>query len=348
MDQTFGIVFASKTPSSDEIRRYIEEHKTEQIYFWQQDTRMKTLEEGQKIVSHYNKYIDCYVTCGNICYSNGKRGYLAIFTQEDTIPDYEDIRTLQSTLELCMPRRGDTVESTYESSYLLGLLEGKKHKDLSYGEKIYKKLKQEYYLMVIQRVGAEGKRKYRDFYCQELSQKLMHAVCVIWNQKVIILCSDPDEVIRVLPEILYDTEHVRIGISRQFYNLDYVYAYARQAVQALQYAIQKKERILYYDEISTEILTDILEKGYLLETFCRSEVLRASEYDKRYHTQHIETIQALVEARGSQKQAGELLGLHPNTMKYRVSQLKKLFQLDINDYKLMTELPLSLEILKRL
>lgn len=348
MDQTFGIVFASKTPSSDEIRKYIEEHKAEQIHFWQQDTRMQQLEEGQKIVSHYNKYIECYVTCANICYSNGKRGYLAIFTKDDVIPDHEDIRTFQRTLELCVPRGETAVESTYESSFLLGLLEGKKQKDLIYGNTIVKKLKKEFYLILLQRIGTEGKRKYREFYCQELNQRLPNAVCAIWNQKVTILCSDPDEVLRILPELIYDMEHIRIGISRQFYNLDHVYAYARQASQALQYAIQKKEKILYYDEISTEVLTDVLEKSYLLETFCRSEILRAAEYDRCYHTQHIETIQALVDAKGSQKEAGALLGLHPNTMKYRVSQLRKLFQLDINDYQLMTELPLSLEILKRL
>ena len=348
MDQTFQILFASKKPGSDEIRNYIEEHKTEQIRFWQQDSKMHQLEEGMEIISHYNRYIDHYVTCANICYSNGKRGYLAVFTKEDGVLALDDIRTLQSTLALCEPSGEISIDSTYESSFLFGLLDGKKQNELIYGDLFRKKLKNDYYLILIQRITAKGNSKYRRFYCHELSQRLTKAVCAIWNQKVTILCSDPDEVLRILPEIVNDTENIRVGISRKFFNLDNTYAYARQASQVLQYAIQKEENILYYDDISAEVLVDVLEKSYLLESFCRSEILYAAEYDRKNNTQHIETLRALVEAKGSQKEAGAILGLHVNTMKYRVAQLRKLFKLDINDYQLMTELPLSLEILRRL
>jgi DNA-binding PucR family transcriptional regulator len=84
-----------------------------------------------------------------------------------------------------------------------------------------------------------------------------------------------------------------------------------------------------------------------LEQF--GEVLgRLVESDRSGRTEYVRTLTASLENWGETRKAAELLHIHPNTLRYRLSQLKEVAGIDLEDPAQRLVLQLQLRVRERL
>ncbi|MGH9059496.1 MAG: PucR family transcriptional regulator, partial [Acidimicrobiales bacterium] len=67
------------------------------------------------------------------------------------------------------------------------------------------------------------------------------------------------------------------------------------------------------------------------ERFRHGVVYAVADHDRRHRTDYLTTLAAYVRAQGDIARASGTLGVHPNTLRYRLSRMSDLFGLDPSD-----------------
>ncbi len=108
------------------------------------------------------------------------------------------------------------------------------------------------------------------------------------------------------------------------------------------FAYEKKKPIAdcYLDWISY-----LLGQETSLQSLLLPEVKACIAYDEEYHTEYFSTLQTYIRCGFSKQAAAKEMNVHLNTVKYRIQQMKALFQIDFERNRV--ELILSCELLKQ-
>ncbi|RKT55136.1 PucR family transcriptional regulator [Saccharothrix australiensis] len=87
-----------------------------------------------------------------------------------------------------------------------------------------------------------------------------------------------------------------------------------------------------YDESWDDILLQRLRAAARAgRTPARGPVAELRRHDTRHGTHHVATLRAWLEAQGDLAVAGERLGVHPNTIRYRLRRMAEVTALDLDD-----------------
>jgi len=101
-----------------------------------------------------------------------------------------------------------------------------------------------------------------------------------------------------------------------------------------------------FNDYSLYQMFDILyQQKETISEFCNPLVLRIRTYDKKYKTSYLETLRVFLSCGRNQTMMAKLLGVHRNTVDYRVNRLKELFGVDINNFDLLFSFYLTFRIL---
>ncbi len=88
--------------------------------------------------------------------------------------------------------------------------------------------------------------------------------------------------------------------------------------------------------------------GYAAQDFCHHALEQIARYDLREGTEYTQTLKAYMVSARSLRHAAGVLGIHRNTMAYRVRRIGELFHLDLNDANVSFELLFSFRLMMHL
>lgn len=130
--------------------------------------------------------------------------------------------------------------------------------------------------------------------------------------------------------------HLRIGISREFYDLAEVRRYYEQARKALNYGEiyfnKNHQHPLYYfhDYVLIEML-EICRRNENLIDFCNPKLLRLLHYDKEQGTDYMSTLYQFLEHSCNVKKTADALFIHKNTLIYRLDKIRAITESTLSD-----------------
>jgi len=191
------------------------------------------------------------------------------------------------------------------------------------------------------------------YYSQVLEQNIPNSYCVIFRNTIVSLISNDNK------ELVNDafTESVLesvkaadmiCGISRCFNNIADLKAYHRQAAEAIRLGrkLFPAGRAFSYDQMSVFHMIDIIGQKEELLAFCNQKLLNILEYDKKHQTKYAQTVYAYLKFSRNPTQTAENLGIHRNTIDYRIGRVEDLFGIEFEDQSTTFSLALSLRILE--
>ncbi len=123
-----------------------------------------------------------------------------------------------------------------------------------------------------------------------------------------------------------DYDCLRTGYSLEFNELSGIDSAYIQAEYALGKGI---ERITYFSDVYRSYFAGFLSDHLDTEAFLYPKVKQIMEYDGMYHTEYRVTLEEYYRQGCSKEKTARALDVHLNTVKYRISQMEKLFQTDL-------------------
>ena len=347
MDQAFVPEAFSREPDARPIWKECFEGKGQregQLRSWELDGHMQSMYREEGIVHHPNEALGTIVTCGDVCCQDGRRRHLAIFSPWDTpqeeLPGREEVEAFLKALALRLEMGQGREKGDPSQALLLSLLEGtvppRASLELAGVEAL-----QPFEILFAGRRDSRS-TGYTSYLCAKISSRVSGSLCAPYREGLLLLCPEGkgEEALKKRLE-----ESFCLGISRPFSGLERVPDHARQALFAKERAARRGLESLSYEEVAMEDVAAHLGKGLEAEAFCLPGILRARAYDQEYHTEYLATLRCLVQTGGNRKECCERLQIHQSTLKYRLSQLKNLFGLDIQDPRVFGRMELSLAIL---
>ena len=146
------------------------------------------------------------------------------------------------------------------------------------------------------------------------------SVAVIRKQECMILASDLYPADGVLEQY-----GIIAGRSCPFSDLGHVQSACTQARYAL---AQGKGKIRAFEPLGIRFLAACLSEHLDMEMFWPPAFREIREYDRKYNTFYYRTLCAYYQCAASKEKTGRYLGVHLNTVKYRLGQIRQLFGID--------------------
>lgn len=129
-----------------------------------------------------------------------------------------------------------------------------------------------------------------------------------------------------------------IGLTSQYY---------KQAKLAAYWSKKLKDnaRLCYYQKYMYYHILEDVSTNDELNPFFHYKLREILDYDRECGTDYADTLFHYINQGYSALKASQVLGVHRNTLDYRLGRLKELFGIDMNDYDLMQALNISFSIL---
>jgi hypothetical protein len=119
----------------------------------------------------------------------------------------------------------------------------------------------------------------------------------------------------------------------------------RAAEQALEVLARRDEdaRVVHIEDVRAHaVLLELLDLAAERPSLLLGKLPVLVEHDRRHGTSYVPTLRAYLDCGGDIGEAARRVGVHPNTMRYRVRRLREISGLDLDDpdERLVTELQL--------
>lgn len=142
----------------------------------------------------------------------------------------------------------------------------------------------------------------------------------------------PPELLQIL-EVFAKNEHVRVGISNAFSNIESFVMHYEQAYAALDLGqkLAFDENVFYYLDYQIFDLFSETKNPDTLGRFCHPALALLRQYDHKNNTQLYQTLRVFLQCSGSIKLTSERLFIHRNSLVYRMSRISELCQIDLDN-----------------
>lgn len=186
-------------------------------------------------------------------------------------------------------------------------------------------------------------------YCEAYRRQ---ATAVAVGSRVYVLVPgeiDPRSLVKLASDICERTEaalsvQLRAGIGRTATGLARVPPSRREADLAL-LAGGAAGTVSHIDEVRPRaVLHELVELAASRRSLLEGRLETIIEHDSVHGTDYLPTLRAHLDAAGDARLVGEMLGVHPNTYRYRLRRLAEISGLDLDDAveRLITHLQLHL------
>lgn len=124
------------------------------------------------------------------------------------------------------------------------------------------------------------------------------------------------------------------------------YSQARTSIN-IGYKLERFDCILFYNRMGIYRLLTAVAGTEESEDFDRRYIRPLSDYDAKYHTALLETLEAVAACGWNLKKAGEMLFIHYNSAKYRFSKICEILDTDLHDpeQRLAAEIALKMRMI---
>lgn len=132
------------------------------------------------------------------------------------------------------------------------------------------------------------------------------------------------------------------GRSRIFEETENAYIYYQHAMTALRYGIRTESQaasqnhIYVYDDHMIDHILNVCKKSGELETFVHKDILKLIRFDKEYKSAYYDSLRTYLYNFGNMSETSIELGVHYNTIKYRIKMIQDIIGRTLEDpeYKL--------------
>lgn len=138
------------------------------------------------------------------------------------------------------------------------------------------------------------------------------------------------------------------GVSHRFQRIEELNVYYKQARAAIRIGkrVEKGNRLFNYGDMAFCHMLDTIKESEDLKRFCSPQVFDVIEYDAEYNTNYSITAYIFLCSNRNPVQAAKHLGIHRNTVDYRIKRLEELFGIDFESSEATFSLELSFRILQ--
>lgn len=205
-------------------------------------------------------------------------------------------------------------------------------------------------LFVIEK--EDGERMYTEYVTASAEAIVRHGKGTVYGNRLLFLVDLEGQLLLAprerqrFKEFLAENGLI-CGSSGRFENMNQLPAAYRQAVTASRLGRQMENRgpMYYLWEYTTYQMCDLLYDRCELMEFCNPLIMDIKRYDRENGTGFLRTLEEYVRSGGSPVRAAASLGIHRNTVDYRISRMKELFDLDVTDQNLIYSFRQSFQIL---
>jgi DNA-binding PucR family transcriptional regulator len=133
---------------------------------------------------------------------------------------------------------------------------------------------------------------------------------------------------------LIEPDAIITGVSYPFGNVMLVARYYRQACAALYYGrYLRRASPVYAASIALEEISQLAKNNEEISVFIHSDVQKLTAYDKRNNSDLSRSLFYYLYFGCNSTDAANYLGIHRNTLKYRLAKIQELLSLNIDDTK---------------
>ncbi len=190
-------------------------------------------------------------------------------------------------------------------------------------------------------------------YIRDCLESMIHKCkCFIYNNKIAMLFDLSgnflltDEERSKLKKFLVDNSLI-CGGSSKFNSMSGLPSAYSQAVTASRIGKQMEGRgpIYYLWEYVTYHMCDLLHNEYNIIDFVNPMLLSIIRYDKDNNTNFMQTLRAYLKSGRNPVKTAAKLGIHRNSVDYRLKRMNELFYLDFDDSNILFSFEQSLQMI---
>ena len=321
MDGAYRLVAQSHDPSATAyLEDFVDGKIMERVDCWVESGLLNKVSGNPKPFRLHDSYFDEDLVIMDIFSDRRPIGKLTIVLHQP-ITD-EEMMSISNAAGIYLRSQNCTSGTTLEQG--LALLLQDTAESESAGRKILEAEgytgKPPYRLSVVD-TEEQGRLTLVNAFMTDLRNTDPMIVCgIISNRGYILSCLGHD-----IPELLLK-RNIRIGHSLCFDSLEHLKTYSIQAEIALRSGKEKEE---VFEEHYGDYLRECVARGMNdAEAFILPEIRRILDYDAAYHTEYFKTLKTYVYLMCSKQKTADFMELHLNTVKYRISQLEKVFGID--------------------
>lgn len=121
------------------------------------------------------------------------------------------------------------------------------------------------------------------------------------------------------------------AMSYEFTDLELLPLYYRQSLLVLARAMEAGVPHRTMHQVAFDVIHGQLEEVAEFQTFIHPDIHKLMRTDQQNSSQYLQTLFAFLLCGGNYTDAGRLLGLHRNTLIYRISHIEETISADLND-----------------
>jgi hypothetical protein len=184
-----------------------------------------------------------------------------------------------------------------------------------------------------------------------LAMEFLQSKTAIINNRIVLLIRAEKNVFRSFSRERLEQRlkgfSLTCGLSNSFPQILDTRLHYEQALSSINYGMRffPANVLHFYEDISLLRLLDVALQNGDQRNFCCVELSRIQAYDKEYSTKWFQTIFAFLLADCDRNQAAALLGIHRNTLTYRIGKTEEIMNSSFMDKNLVFKLKLSMRIL---
>ena len=205
-------------------------------------------------------------------------------------------------------------------------------------------------LFVIEK--ADGEKMHAEYVRSSVESMIRNGQCSMYNNKIVVLVKPDGSTLlspkdRVKFKTFLTENELICGGSGRFEDMGGLTAAYNQAVTASRIGSQMEGRgpIYFLWEYTTYQMCDDLYSRCDLMDFCNPMIVMIHMYDGKNKTQFLKTIREYIKSGCSPIKTAKNMGVHRNTIDYRLSRMKEIFDLNIDDPEMMFSFWQSFQII---
>jgi hypothetical protein len=174
--------------------------------------------------------------------------------------------------------------------------------------------------------------------CERIRYKFQGCYPFIYDNGITLLMNlnnlpDDQDYILELTELM-GQDAIITGVSYPFVNVMFVARYYHQACTAVYYGryLQRSSPV-YAASIALEEISQLSKNNEEISVFIHSDVQKLIAYDKKNNSDMSRSLFYYLYFGCNSTDAANYLGIHRNTLKYRLAKIQELLSLDIDDKK---------------
>lgn len=193
------------------------------------------------------------------------------------------------------------------------------------------------------------------YYCDQILSILPGSmVLIVQNSLTTLLPTEKQQPFSESTEkkllIFLKLNNMIVGVSFAYYDIQLSPYYYRQLLElfSIEYIKKCDNFIIYYEDYFIEHHFNLFKDINFLKASIHPHIVLLYQYDQENHTDYRYTLEAYLENNRNSTATATSLNIHKSTLFYRLSKMAELFQIDINNSKLLFSYEYSLHILKYL